>query len=463
MSARIDKYLLLLLLGACQIKGDLPAPDEGFIKNFGDSRTYQPADLVYLPDSTGLIIFGSEISEDGIVDFSWVRASLSGTFDQSSATTLRVKVPLTFDADGDGALDSARGDASAGKIRLIESGPLAGDYIFVGNLFVDQAFDNGEEIVDVNVPVIGFLDPNLEPIKVITLKNGEPQTTGRSAFARDVVQTSDGNFVIGLSYEINKNANNSGPADLDFVLQKYEYAGTGDPELLWQESEILALTNEDEILCGLFEKNNGNLVVIGTTTDASARGETGGNNGRNVTFVELTPTAGILRSITYGIGELDETELYDDVANVALQTNAGFAVAGTSTINDRMHVFFMNLTQNGDFIAGDTVPSAIDPALETRGLGMVQTADKDFVILGIYTNFFNGGEGRLGEALFMRVSPSGRLKSEANFGSLAGSDEAVDGLLLGDKKIMTLARMDFGAQVELISLIKTNADGLFTD
>ena len=196
-----------------------------------------------------------------------------------------------------------------------------------------------------------------------------------------------------------------------------------------------------------------------TTNDKSALGENNGNNGTNIAFYELTAAGNGLNAVVYGLDDPQSDAVFNEVVSDAVQTFSGFAVTGTSTLStEDSYAFFMNLTTSGSLIAADTLTSRFDPALQTNGRGIVQAADNDYIILGAYESFHRltpEGEvinNRAGEALFMKVTPSGRSVEEVHYGS-------VDGLLLPDNKIMVLAGMDFGGGVELVSLIKTNDSG----
>lgn len=453
--------LLPLAISSCQIEDpDSPTPDEGFIKYFGDVSNYSPADIEFTADSTSAIIFGTQTADDGRVDLSFLRVGVDGSFNQEDATSIAFEIPAQEDINGDDVVDEEdvlQGDATAGQIEVIESGPFAGNFIFVGSVSVTE---QSLQIQDVSTAILGVMNTDLDTLVTLPIPNGTPRE-GLDSFGNDIIQTADGNFVIGLTFEVLR----GGATDLDFRLMKIGVDLNG-PGVLWMETEILSLAGQDETVNSVFEKENGNLVIIGTTSDESALGESGGNNGTNVTYVELSSEGDVLNNQTYGIGRVNASFTFNDVVNGAIQTAAGFAITGTSTLTNSTEdsfAFFMSLNQDGAHFKSDTILSAINPNFDTEGYGIVQARDNNFVVFGEYKSFVQGENSRAGEALFMKVNQSGEFISEAHYGSNAGFDSAIDGLLLSDDKILVLANTDFGAGLELVTLIKANDTGEIID
>ncbi|MBC6409319.1 MAG: hypothetical protein GDA42_02520 [Ekhidna sp.] len=473
------------LFTTCQIEEEgTPKPEEGFIRFFGEDitayGTSNASDLAF--DGDTLIVFGAQTNvETGNSDFTIIRMTAEGLYLNSAFYTPEIKVRIDTDGDGfgdrelgtdeDGNMVSKgdvpddrfepillEGSASGSRIEPVRTGTMASGFLTAGTYRFN---DNALGIANVNAAYLGFYDAQLNAVAdTVLLFNGNP-SNGLDYFGNDVIQISDGAFIFAGTIEVERMGR---PADLDFRLIKFELNAEGIATV-WQRTLGLEGSGQDDILARIFEKENGNLVIIGTTSDRSVFGENGGNNGTNVVFYELTSDGNQLNSITYGL-ENDTDVVSNEVVSDAVQIASGFVITGTSTLSSGdNYAFFMNLTRSGGFIAGTTLTSGFDPALQTKGTGIVQAGDRDFVILGAYESFRQlnpAGEQvneRAEEVMFMKVSPAGSRVAETHYGSADGNDEAIDGLLLSDNKIMVLANMDFGGGVKLVSLIKTNDNG----
>ncbi|MDE0472627.1 MAG: hypothetical protein OXH57_11880 [Ekhidna sp.] len=476
------------LFTTCQIEEEgVPTPDEGFIRFFGDLTSYNASDLEAVGDT--LVVFGSQINvQSGNSDFTIIRMNAEGLYLDSALYTPELKVKIDTDGDGfgdtelgtdeDGNIVSKgsvlaeqfeaiqlQGNASGSQIEPIRTGTFADGFLTAGTYLFN---DNALGIANVNAAYLGVYDMQLNAVTDTILLFNENPANGLDYFGNDVIQTADGAFIFGGTIEVNR----GGVTDLDFRLIKFELS-TDRLTTVWEQTLGIEGNGQDDILSRIFEKENGNIVAIGTTFDKSTCGENNGDNGTNVAFYELTAAGNELNSVTYGVGcpsrsttDAREFAVFNDVVSDAVKVASGFAITGTSTLSSEdNYAFFMNLTNSGNFIAADTLTSGFDPALQTRGLGIVQANDKDYIILGAYEDFHELDASneeineRAEEALFMKVSQTGIRVHEVHYGSLGGDDSAIDGLLLIDSRIMVVAKMDLGGGVELVSLIKTNDNG----
>ena len=467
---------VLLSAWACQIEDEnAPTPDESFIKHFGELTGYNASDIEFLYDSAGFIIFAGVTSiEDGRNDYALIKVDQNGTFIDSLNIQLGVPITEDLNANGDFSDDFLQGDDLAASVEVFSEG-----FAFAGTTTLN---DNNLNIQDVNVAIIGLFDTDFNPLidTVFALFAGDPQS-GLDYFAADIIRTQDGGFLFGGSVEIDRTPlQNGGITDFDYQITKFSI----DNGIEFVETIGVEGPQQDDRLVRIFEKNNGNFVLIGYSPDESALGENGGNNGLNVNFTEVNASGKVIHSVSYGLDNPDPADptVFDEIVHDAIRIPSGFAIVGTSVLSSgESYAFFMNLGRSGSLIAGDTLSSAYrrntasDPvSIQTQGLGIVQTLKNDFVILGKYPNFsfdLNINDpsiapiSRAEEAMFMKISPFGMPvpNAENSFGSTNGNDAMIDALLLPDGKIIGLANIDFGGGIQLISLIKLNDTGNLVD
>ena len=438
---------------SCQIVDDsAPEPDESFIKYYGDLTTYEARDIELLQDSSSYVVFGDELNAtDGRTDFSIWRINSDGV--RSGGPRLfSFDIPLGTDEDENGEEDVLRGNGTASQIEVYDGG-----FAVVGTTEIN---DNSRQIFNVKVANIAFLDVefNLVLDTIITFPAGAPED-GLDFFGSDIIRTQDENFLFVGSREIDRG---NGVTDFDYQLIKLGANIEGNRVIGFSETINISGDGQDDFAVRVFEKNDGNIVIIGYTEDKSDFGENSGNNGTNVSFTELTSEGKLLNNRSYGLDNPGDGVVFNEVVNDAVLTSSGIAIAGTTTLaTEESYAFFMNLTQSGIFLSGDTLTSSFGFGIETQGNGIVQTIGNDFIILGSYNSLTIDQQSRLGEAMFMKVDQSGNpvSGSEVNYGTIDGSDSAIDGLLLPDGKISVLANIDFGGGVRLLSLIKTDDNG----
>ena len=446
--------LASIILNSCQIEDkNAPSPNESFIKYYGQLQGYEAKDVEFLADSSGFIIFGNVTGEDGTTDYTILRVDENGTLIDDLVFSF--DIPLPFDADGNGQMDDfLAGNDDASQVEVFDGG-----FAVIGTTSLNNS---SLDILDVQVLTVSLYDDNYVNLLDTTLAiPAGDLRDGLDLRGNDIIELSDGGFLIMGSIEIDRGG---GVSDLDYFLLK---VGTDNADF----EEIIGIPGDgnDDILVRGFEKANGNIVLIGYSSDPSSLGENNGDNGLNVNFKELTPDGKILNSVSYGLDnpDPDNSTVFDDVVNDAISSSSGYTITGTTTLaTDDKYAFFMNLTNSGLFIDGDTLTSSFGSNLQSEGFGIVQSADNNYIILGSYTSFNITNEigqqiARAGESMFMKVDQVGVpvAASEANYGTENGNEEAIDALLLDDGQILVLSNTDFGGGIQLISLIKTDDNG----
>ena len=441
---------------SCQIEDDnAPTPEEGFIKYYGSLTGYEAKDIEYLADSSGFIIFGNVTNDLGATDYTLLRIDQTGALIDSIIFSFDIS--LRFDANGDGELnDVIAGNDDASQVEVFDGG-----FATIGTTSLNNS---AIDILDVKVGTVRLFDNDYNNVldTTVVLQAGNLRDglrDGLDLIGNDIIQLNDGGLLIMGSIEIDRGG---GSSDLDYYILK---VGTEVNDF----EEIIGIPGEgnDDILVRGFEKDNGNIVLIGYSTDPSSFGENGGNNGLNVTFSELTPQGKLENSISYGLDNPDNATLFDEVVTNAIETTTGYAITGTTTLGtDEKYAFFMNLTNSGIYVNGDTITSGFQYGLESEGLGIVQSNDNNYIVLGKYSNFdvtnsIGQRFSRAAESMFVKVDQAGIpiAGAEVNYGTENGSERAVDALLLQDNRILVLSNTDFGGGVQLMSLIKTNDDG----
>lgn len=467
-------FVLVAAITACQIEDDqAPSPNESFIKYYGDLTGYVARDIEFLYDSSGFVVFGDVTADDGSTDYAILRMDLDGNLIDSVYFSLDLPL-FGLDVDGDGQPDSLRGDDNAGKIVVTPDG-----YALVGTTLLNN---NSFGVTNLSVGTFSFFDNQLtrdrdQTIPIFAIDNLDGEQLDQ--IGSDLLITRDGGILIMGSREMDRGG---GVSDFDFYLIKIRLQQNGvGIDTVFEQTIGIPGNGQDDILVRGFEKADRNIVLIGHSFDVSDLGENGGDNGRNVTFMELNSAGQIINSNSYGFENPGDAVVFNETVSDAIQTPSGFAITGTTTLStERSYAFFMNLNANGQFIAGDTLSSAFrlsgNPrtSIETNGIGIAQGRDSDYIILGQYPDFnFDmnindptiASESRAGEAMFMKVDQFGVPIAglETFYGSQNGSDFAVDALTLPDGKIVVLANVDFGGGIQLVSLIKTNDSGNLVD
>ena len=449
MRKTLSAVCLTLLLLTCQVEdGNVPAPEDAFIKYIGGFARHEAADLepIYNEDSsdvTGFIVFGTQQAEGGEPDYYVAQTDAGGnliasnTFDLEVASLQDEGFIIDLDEDGEGDENVISSEAA----RSIKSIP--GGYLFIGNSTITIAgTDNSLTFI-----TVGILNAELEfqsdvggLLPIIEAVNGRV----RNVFGNDIVFLPDGSLVIAGAIA-------KTPNDRDFYLKRF-----GRDTVYYTFTDLgLTGVGRDDVFVKALPEADGNLAVFGYSEDLGTRGELG----TNVTYFKINvDNGGIENSNSIGISDSPSSVSFDVLADVILKPGGYFAV-GTSTINDRKRAFFMDIDRSGLGNRKDTIAAA--GSLQTEAMAVTATPSNDFVIVGRYTNFRSPEGPRGGEILFYKTNSAGEAiaGTENNFGLRDGNDVAVDAVTLPDGKIVMLANVDFGGGVQLLSLIKLNEDG----
>ncbi|SNS68739.1 hypothetical protein SAMN05421640_0853 [Ekhidna lutea] len=456
------KYLFLLsiisvAITSCQIEDpDAPAPDEAFIKYFGELTSYTATDIEIVYDGGGvpqqLVVFGSKTSQAGDDDYFVLRTDLEGNLIDSVSYGFTNNAGR--DLTGDGNPDVFIGDEIGGQIQ-----PLAGGgFITIGTSSIT---DNNRGISDFRILTAGILNESLElqndTLFALVSSKGNPDL---DLIGNDVITLSDGSVLFVGAKEFDRGG---GVTDFDNYFLKFDFTD----RVVFDGVQGVHGDGEDEIAVRVFEKPGRNIVIVGDSNTPSDRGENGGDNGTNVQLLEIDENGSFVNTSTYGINAGTGGVVSNESVKNAIMTPSGFTIVGTTvTSQNDEFAFVMSTTRSGVFLSGNLHDSSAYEGIETRGLGVTLAANSDVIILGQYPsfNFLEEGQPRVsrgGEGMFVRFDQACRPVDgvESFFGLADGNDQIVDAVTLPDGKVIAVANVDFGGGVRLISIMKLNADG----
>ncbi len=439
---------VIVVAQACQIKDEgLPAPNESFIKYYGDLADQRARDIEILfnadsSDADGFVVFGTRQVGNSTTDYYAIRTDADGNILNRSSFGFQA----TLDLDGDGKADDFDGDNIADTLHADES---AGQILVLQNSFVTigtSTINNTSiGITDFSFITYALLDAQLNLLDFRALFGD--RSNMRDLIGNDVIELSDGTLLFIGSKE--------SETDLDFYYTKFSVARDS---VYYERTQGFPGRGNNDVLVRAFETDEGNVVMIGYSNDTGINGETG----VNVTYLEVNANGNLVKSNSNGIKNPENlTITYNEVVNDVIEKPGGYAVIGTSLLsNDQRYAFFMNLDRNGIAISGDTLTSEF--GFESAGNGITQGIDNDFIAVGQYVNFQSADGARNGEAMFIRLNQSGMPvggEFESSFGLIGGDDVAADAVTLPNGKIVVAATIDFGGGVSLISIIKLNDTG----
>lgn len=452
---------IILSFVSCQIEDkNAPQPSESFIKYFGELADQEAADLepIWNADSSdvdGYVLFGTQEIEGQSKDYYVAISDANGHLVRSKSFGFRLPVD-GLDITGDGVPDSVFADESASRIHAVPNG-----YVVVGtstiSSIVGQTTNGGNrsvEILDLSLATIAFFDGELNLLgdRVFPVFGDVNIFNDQQLdlFGHDIIPLADGGFLLIGAKETD--------TDLDFYARRFSISGTSITTV-WERTYGFKNGGLDDVFVKGFEKSNNNLALFGYSEDLGAEGE----EGVNVTFIELNQNGNIVRSNSNGI-EDSSPFLAEDILEDVVEKAGGYLAVGTSTTNDSKSAFFMDINAQGIAVSKGVLQSDFqlnEEGLQTMGTAAAQTQSKDFIIVGNYPSFRTDTETRAGEALFARLDQSGVKKTgfETNYGLGDGNDSAEGIVLLPSGKMVVIATVDFGGGVKMISLIKLNDTG----
>lgn len=464
--------LCSVLIFSCQITDEnAPKPDEAFIKYYGNLTNHTASDIEIIYDAAGVepegfVVFGTKTSSRGDTDYFIFSTDLEGNLLDSISFGLSDTLDLVDndteapfpdgkadDWTGDGFVDRFRANEIGGQIEVIDGG-----FAFVGTSSITIS---ALGVSDYQWLTFGFINRDFEPITFqgdTLLALTSPSDDQYDLIGNDIIQLQDGSFLIVGAEELGSGSN----TDFDNYYTKLDF----DAGFIFDLNQGVAGNGRDDVLTRAFEKDNGNLVMIGTSNTPSLLGENGGNNGDNVFYLETDPNGTPVISVAYGIDDPDNVVVYNDEVTDAIKTTSGYTIVGTSSTSQNQEFsFIMNLSNDGQHLSSNSHDSSAfntnSITLQSKGGGVTQGDDSDLILLGQYQNFRIDGGSRGDEGMFVRFNESAVpvQGAESFFGLSDGNDDVVDAVTLPDGKIVAVSNVDFGGGVRLISIIKLNDDG----
>ncbi len=474
-------YLIftLFLIQSCQIEDDAtPSADDAFIKYYGELTNYEAKDIELISEGsepTSLIVLGSRLRAAGDRDFYIQRTDLSGNVIDSISFGFNSIIDLDedglpdIDVDQSGdttEADIIRGDDIPGKITVTDNAILMIGTTSITVNLPGRSISDWKQLVFVAFPRdvdFNALDPDNVPILPIAAVR-DPQdarSTELDLIGNDIIALQDGGLLLVGSKEFDRGSS----TDFDSYFLKLQLR-TDRSSIAFEDVLGVEGADEDEEVIRAFEKENGNIVLIGSGNTNSALGENQSNNGRNAFFIEVDPNGTPVNPIYYGVDNPDDDAVYNEFVTNAIEVPSGYIIVGTSeTSQGESFGFAMSLNEDGGDNSVARLPSSEFTDLETRINGVTQSRDNGLVLVGQYPSFVSGEEVKSGEALFMKVDESLNplLGNEANFGLTAGNDAFVDAVTLPDGSIVVVGNFEFGTSTKLISIIKLNDTGNLED
>ncbi|MEQ9007589.1 MAG: hypothetical protein RLP12_06875 [Ekhidna sp.] len=262
------RYLIYLLflsaLISCQIEDtDAPSPNDAFVKYYGELTSYTASDIEIIYDNAGvpfqLVVFGTKTTNTNFDDYFVLRTDLDGNLIDSASYgfTNRAGRDLT----GDGNPDEFRGNEIGGQIQPLTNG----GFVTIGTSSIT---DNNRGISDFRILTIGFLDNSLELLNdtlyAIVSAPGNPDL---DLIGNDVIELSDGSILLVGSKEFDRGG---GITDFDNFFLKYDIENR---EVVFDGVQGVIGDDEDENAVRVFEKSDGNIMIIGDCNKPSDRGE----------------------------------------------------------------------------------------------------------------------------------------------------------------------------------------------
>ncbi|WP_425391336.1 hypothetical protein [Ekhidna sp.] len=481
------KYYLYIFivftLVACQIEDkNAPAPDEAYIKYYGELTTHEASDIEIVYDDNGepegFVVFGTQLSENGDRDFFVLRTNLDGVIEESVsfgfADTLDIldsEGNLIDGGDGmpddwtrDGNVDTIRAEETGGQIHFVSDfGDGTSGYAIIGTSSITI---NAIGISDWKWMSYSFLNRNLQPILVnnrpINYLRDRSDDEFLDFVGNDIIQLNTRGFLMVGGREEDRGG---GDSDFDNLFVRLNLTDG----IVFEQTQGIPGDDEEDILKRAFQKANGNLVMIGNSNTPSFRGESGGINGTNVFYLETDINGTPSNSAAYGLADArpdGQGGVYNEIVSDVIKTPTGYCVVGTSNTSfNEQFAFIMNLSNSGVYLNGSNHQfSTYNPdnnTLQSLGNGVTQTVGNNLVMLGEYLSFNTGSLSRGGEGMFVKFN-QGSVPingAESYFGLADGNDAIVDAVTLPDGKIVAVANVDFGGGVKLLSIIKLNDDG----
>lgn len=443
-------YIFFIIsLVACRIEDkDAPKPEDSFIKYYGAASTsYEMVDMeiIYTDDTKtevlNIIFLGTRTEEDSRSDIYLLKTDASGIF----------LADASFSYDSNSA-DVARQISTAGENILV-----------VGNTTTSPDSDNREGVVWNEFTL--DLVPVTQPSANTTLFSifGNP-SNGNRVSGNDIIQTTDGNFVLVGNYITQTNDQQYFRLKID-ASQKADISYPSNPTntddaLMWFVSGGVGASDD---FLKVFE-NGTQLAFIGNSTFKDSKDASIG--GINVRVITANSVGVTVSDGSYGFNPKGANPNANDLMNDAIQIDGGYVITGTSSFGNDSRAFFISVGLDASRNASSILTSSFTlgaDSIDNSGIGITRGIRNDYVIVGQYPDFRTGTGvvSKAAEAMFYRTNQDGEplYGFESNYGLIDGDDRAVVAKTLPDGKIIVGSTIDFGGRSTLLSLIKLNDTG----
>ncbi|MEQ8473162.1 MAG: hypothetical protein RIC35_18345 [Marinoscillum sp.] len=430
---RLNIYLVLiifcvLILGSCEPPLDGPNPEDVYVKYYGQG-TNEAHGLV-LTDGGDVIILATNTISNTNSDIYLIKTGIDGNEIQS----------VTLDISNE-SLDVPT------KIKAIGND----EYLVTGYIDAD--------------PVVGVWFKINSSLEIIST-----DSTGASGYnfiegvyLTDIIKSTETDdaerfVVLGHTTQSIQNDPIDDPGNFQIFLSKVD----DNDSTYWTKPHGKA---GDDEATALYEKDNGSLMIIGTTQSAS-----GNYTGKNVSIIETT-SRGTSDQNSRISGIPGSVAAADDIPYGVIKTPSGFSVVGSTRTASGQASFYMGLNHDGDTIAGRTHLLLPDNGLASQAFSIVRTSTNEFIVVGSFPSFISGaneggnGTNKQEEMMVMKLSAFGEHREgyDQNFGSTSGNDQAKAVISLPGGDVLVAATVDFGSGVKLVTLMRLNQNGELKD
>ncbi len=446
--------LLLIsgILSSCIFEEDgAPEPSEVYVKYFGSSGSQEITDMIVNSEGNVVILGDQTLVSTGDRNVVIIEADSIGNQIRSRSLDVATTFTAAYNPD------STQTSEFSKSIKEISSG-----YLITGT----YAELEGGQTQQFNVfwavvPKVFDGEP-APPIKIDSIRAGDYEPVGANAnhvFANDIIESSDGNVIIVGKTDL-KEENDETPnaGEQIFVIKRDFNVDT----TIWRRS--YGFPNSDDEARAVFELNDGNIAVIGSSSNHLGADGVSGANVEIVIFNDLASspvTAG-----TYGVS-IGGDNSASDQPNDVIKVFGGFVIVGTSTAGLVQRPFLMGVLESADIVYGTALESV--HGINAQGNSVTASRENDLIVIGTYPDFLvttpevpENARDKNGEILFMRTGQSGVIREgfENNFGLVSGDDIGKIARTLTDGSIMVGATVDFGSNQTMIALMKMNDSGV---
>lgn len=435
---------ILLIFGCSPDAADSPMPEDIFVKFVGESGILTAVDVVYNEDASinEFFILGTEQSTTNNTDLYFAVADAGGN-------QINFREIDLSSVDSEGNIDTIRNDILVKVKRLNPvDNDYATNYLVLGTSTNITGNENSKIIWKKVNHDLSDVDSDYFEIT----------NSGHDLVAADIIPVAGENSVIifGTTFypEPGDNFSTTAQSGSQFFITK---RSLDDNSEIWRKT---LGTSEDEIALSIFELDNGNLALFGSTEKSE-----GNYTGTNVMAI-FTNSLGTPDGTGLAFG-FDSAPALDDVPSSVIKVGSEFKVTGTSSNNGNdPNAFMLCITGQGTK-ATNPIQSSIfslnDFGLNTKATTITRAYNGDYLIMGSYPQFqlTEDGSSRLEEMMILRTDANGvQITGKDQFyGIEAGNDRANKAIALPDGTIAVVGTFDFGSGTSLIGLMKLNIDG----